>query len=44
VPVQLSALSRPVPGDAIKLAFDSADAYLFAASGKTISVAAPDLT
>jgi len=44
VTVQLSALSRPVPGDAIKLAFDSADAYLFAASGKTISVAAPDLT
>jgi multiple sugar transport system ATP-binding protein len=42
VTVQLSALSRRVPGDAIRLAFDPADAYLFAASGKTLSVAAPD--
>ena len=40
VTVQLGAMSRRAPGDAIRLAFDPADAYLFAASGKTLSVAA----
>jgi len=41
VTVQLSAMSRLVPGDPIRLAFDPADAYLFAPSGKTVSVVPP---
>ena len=44
VTVQLSDQSRLAPGDAIRLAFDPADAYLFAPNGKTVSAAAPALS